>query len=453
MHTQTPTTGALVCTDQNILNVHSSASPSGQISRNLEGDIVNPFPLWRHTTRSIASFDGGTRFSATLKPANGFCHFRHRFLEALREHIRTRQPVQLLSGVDIRGASGKECEYFRERPERGAFVLVTDEFRVIVRAELLQTRLQASADVSKNTAVVILGWRAFLQEKSVSAAYRRVCDFLSAFGLTTSLEVINRVDVNVTTDDLPMDVVRDAYTSKLFWTRSAGDLKDKRVSVLGTLYIGLSSSPVLLRVYDKTAELRANMGTDEGRAKLRYFREQFGEDSLTHLTRVEFELHRTFLRDFHVSDFDELESKLSAMLKYLTGKWLRVLAVPRNAKSTDRHRERVKLAPWWVKLSANFADFAQTLTENPRDVSRAKHVWVNGSRSKARSLAWLKRAGQECLSLQGEDLDEQGIQSKIDELAAWLAVALKLTPKAANPEQWGRGAELAWNYTLGNLED
>lgn len=438
---------------KNIPTASTSASPTDQNRANLEGDIVNPFPLWQDATHSIAAFDGGTRFSAVLKSQQGFCHFRHRFLDALREHIRTREPVELLPGVHIRGASGKECEYFRDRPRQGAFVLVTDQFRVIIRAELLQTRLEASQNVSRNSAVIILGWRAFLHEKSPSAVYSTVCDFLAAFGLSMTLDVINRVDVNITTDDLPMEVVREAFTSKLFWTRSAGDLKDKRVNVLGTLYIGNSASPVLLRIYDKSAELRTNMGTDEGRAKLRALREQFGEDSLCHLTRVEFELHRTFLRDFHVSDFRELESKLSAMLKYLTEKWLRVLAVPRNEKSTDRHRDRVKLAPWWLALSAKFAEFAQSITDNQQPAERAKHIRTNGTRSKARSFAWLKRAAQECLALHSSGVDGLGLEDTIEEITAWLSVALKQTPRASNPDQWGSGPDLAWNYTLGKLEE
>ena len=430
----------------------SNTSAALQKSQKLEGDVVTPLPTWRHTAHSVCSFDGGTRFSATFEKGASFCHFRTGVLDALREHSQTREPVQILPGVSVRGASKDECSYFRDYPHNGAVVLVSDEWRIIIRSEFFATRLQESLQTSDNTAVVIFGWRAFAQNPSVSAAYRRLESFLAACSVQMSLDVINRLDVNITTDAVPMSLIRDAFTSGCMMSRSAGRLFDNRPGVLGTLYVGGKSSPVMMRAYDKTAELRGSLNTSEGRDKLRFLRGLFGEDSLTRLTRVEFELHRAYLRDFKVIDFDDLETKLLAMLKNLTGKWLRVLETPHDVNRADRHVERLKVVSWWQSISAKFAEFAETIQTDQRPATRDRHERTTGARSFSRALSWLKIAGLECLALRCQNLDDSERDATIEEIGRRLVVALKQTPAANNAAGWGSGADLAWKYVLDDVE-
>lgn len=410
-----------------------------------EGGIITPLPMWQHARSRVCSFDGGTRFSMILDRGAGFCHFQRGVLRAMNLHEQTREPVPLdSSGLSVRGASRAELSYFRDLPERG-YCVGCEDFRIIIRDSVLD----CVSCPSHNDCVVILGWRIFTQVSSLSAAFERVCDVLRELGFVPRLDVINRVDINVTVDDVPMARIREAYVSGLFATRSPGRVFDARPGKLETLYFGKHDSPVMFRVYDKSAELRATVKTEEGRAKLRALSEQFPEESLTHLTRFEWELHRSYLQDFAVRDFRDLETKLSAIVEHLTARWIRVLET-RNA--ADRHRARQRVASWWVSLSESLRAFCVSLTENPVQITRAKHTKTSGGRSAVRSFAWLKTAAIECLSIDREKLDKDGRNATIDALAARLAYALKTSPDVPTVSGWGTGPDLAWNYALQKIE-
>lgn len=416
-----------------------------QVSQNdatQEGGIVTPFPLWRRATRSVCSFDGGSRFSVSVDPLPNFCHIGRGVLQLLEEHAETREPVRLWDGVTVRGASADERAFFRDYPAEGAACFVCDEFRVILRLSVLD----CVSCPSRNHCVVILGWRAFVENPSIQAAYLRVCEFLRRLGLVATLDRINRVDVNATVDGVPMQLVRDAFCGGFFCSRSAGRLFDNRPGVLGTLYFGGKSSPVMLRVYDKSAELRSAIADPEARDKLRLLRSQFGDESLTHLTRFEFELHRGILTDFDVSDFCELEKRLSAILKYLCEKWLRVTETKHEKYAADRHRDRRTVAPWWAFLASRFAAFADTLTASPVQVSRGSHRRTTGAKSIQAADRWAAVAFEEAYRSRvdsGENIDP-------DELLSQFVGVLRVRIQRGEVGRGsvGTGAALAWNFAL-----
>lgn len=417
------------------------STPFAENDQKAQGGIVTPLPMCQHATRSVCSFDGGTRFSVVLERGARFWHFQRGVVLAMVQHDETRQPVPLgSSGLSIRGASRAELSYFRDLPERG-YCVECDEFRAIIRDSVID----GVSCPSHNDCVVILGWRMFAQVSSLSAAFDRVCDALRRCGFVPRLDCINRVDVNITVDSVPLSRIRQAYIDGLIATRSAARLFHGKLDRLETVYFGRHDSPVMLRIYDKSAELRSTVKTDEGRAKLRELRDHFGEDSLAHLTRFEWELHKSFLQDYAVKDFRDLENKLSAMLEYLTGRWLRVLE---SRPANNRHRDRQRVSPWWSALADSLQAFAVSLAENPAQVSRAKHVRTSGVRSSVRSFAWLKIAALECLSIDRETLDKNGRESTIDALAARLAYSLKTSPDLPTGAGWGTGPDLAWNYAL-----
>lgn len=369
------------------------------------GGIVTPVPLWRRATGSVCSFDGGTRCSVSVEPLPSFCHIGPGVLRALRQHELTREPVPFRDGVSVRGASADEKSYFRDYPNEGAVCFVTDEFRVILRLSVLN----GVSCPSRNHCVIIFGWRAFVENPSVSAAYLRVCDFLHSLGLVAELSRINRVDVNCTVNGVSMSIIREAFCGGFFCSRSAGRLFDNRPGVLGTLYFGGKSSPVMFRAYDKSAELMASMSDSDSREKLRLLRGQFGEDSLPNLTRFEFEMHHKFLADFAVSDFRDLEMKLSAILKYLTDKWLRVTETKHEKYGADRHRNRQSVAPWWAFLADAFASFAATVAKGESvAIARGTHQRTTGAKSKASADRWARVMLRECIRVRrenGENVD------------------------------------------------
>lgn len=430
----------------------------------LGGGIITPVPQWRRGEFvAVCGFDGGTRFSLSVEPLPSFSRTVKIVRSALETHESTRQPVPLWDGVDAtlgrgvdatlgrgvccRGASSDERAYFRDLPQEGAVCLFTDEFRVILRLGVLD----GVSCASRNDAVVILGWRAFVQNSSVYAASMRVCEFLRRLGLRVTFDRVNRVDVNVTVDSIPMALIRDAFCGGFFRSRSSGRLFDNRPGILGTLYFGGKESPVMFRAYDKSAELRATVADPDSRDKLRVLRRQFGDESLTRLTRFEFELHRRILRDFGVADFRDLEMKLSAILKHLLGEWLRVTETPYERKASDRHRNRQTVAPWWAFIADSLAAFAASLADGQAvDVKRGSHHRTTGARSRSTADRWAFAAFEEALIVRaesGEDVDADEVLEQF--CAAIRAKMLRGELGRGSASGTVSGADLAWNYAVG----
>lgn len=375
------------------------------------GGIVTPVPQWRRGPHApLCSFDGGTRFSLSVTAEVAFCHWGPRVLEALAVHEQTREPVPLGDGVQVRGASADELGYFSDYPHEGGVCFVSDEFRVILRRSVLDGVLSEK----KNDAVCILGWRAFVENSSVQAAFERVCVFLRHCGLVPTLQAINRLDVNATVDDVPMSMVRDAFHGGFFWTRATPGLHE------GTVYFGRRDSAVLFRAYDKTAELRCGIDSVEAREKFRFLARYFPPESLAHLTRFEFELHRKELERFSVSDFRDLEKKLLAILKRLLCNWLSVRETSYKKDRADRHRGRNTAAPFWANLSQAFESFAVSVSADQIHVQTRRQGRTTGEKSLQTSKRYLRIMAEESFRVRREyvqrDIEWRKFHAKNDPL-------------------------------------
>lgn len=122
--------------------------------------------------------------------------------------------------------------------------------------------------------------------------------------------------------------------------------------ILETIYIGSPSSPVRLRIYDKSKEVQKR-GT-----KL-WFIPLWGLEENKDVWRVEFQLRRTVLRQFRINDLHDLWGKIGGVWKYLTDEWFS-LRFPDNEKS-----ERRTIHPLWAEVQ-NCADKLGTAVEVQR---------------------------------------------------------------------------------------
>lgn len=107
--------------------------------------------------------------------------------------------------------------------------------------------------------------------------------------------------------------------------------------ILETIYIGSPSSPVRLRIYDKSKEVNKK-GT-----KL-WFIPLWGIEENKDVWRVEFQLRRTVLRQFSIYKLEDLWEKIGGIWNYLTEKWFS-LRLSDNEKS-----ERRTIHPLWAEI-------------------------------------------------------------------------------------------------------
>lgn len=116
---------------------------------------------------------------------------------------------------------------------------------------------------------------------------------------------------------------------------------------LETYYSGSSSSPVQVRIYDKSKEI--------AKSNKQWFRNLWGVDENAIVWRVEFQLRRPFLKQFQIKTLDDLWQKLGAIWEYLTSSWFS-LRIPDNEKA-----ERRTIHPWWQEVQNCRARFGDSI--------------------------------------------------------------------------------------------
>jgi hypothetical protein len=116
---------------------------------------------------------------------------------------------------------------------------------------------------------------------------------------------------------------------------------------LETFYIGATSAPVQLRIYDKGKEILKS-----GKP---WFQTFWGKDDPTCVWRVEFQLRRTVLREFRIETVDCLRSKLGGLWQYLTEDWFS-LRLPNHER-----QDRRELHHWWTSVQSLADQFGPTI--------------------------------------------------------------------------------------------
>lgn len=131
---------------------------------------------------------------------------------------------------------------------------------------------------------------------------------------------------------------------------------------LETYYVGAPSAPVQVRIYDKSKEITAHH-------KEWFFFDVWGTPFCDDVWRVEFQLRRDFLRDFGVSSYDDLKSKMGGLWEYLTTSAYS-LRYPFSGRAANR-----PLLPWWASVSECASKFGEvfSLQRTKREPSSASY--------------------------------------------------------------------------------
>jgi hypothetical protein len=124
--------------------------------------------------------------------------------------------------------------------------------------------------------------------------------------------------------------------------------------ILETFICGSPDSPVQIRIYDKGKEIQ--------KTNKQWFLPLWGVDTPEGVWRVEFQLRRTFLRQYRVNTIENLWQDIAAIWDYLTGEWFS-LRIPDNEKT-----ERRTIHPWWL--------LAQECRDRFGDMSDARRTFT-----------------------------------------------------------------------------
>ena len=168
----------------------------------------------------------------------------------------------------------------------------------------------------------VFGYESFRNGEKLIDLSQEIKKIISLLGAEVKKEVLSRVDIEITTD-ISIEAFANAFYSNRWISRVRNwTIYTKREA--GTIETtGLTGGKSLkIRIYDKYQELLDKPGpqTEQKMADLsQYF------DTLDELTRVEFQLRRTFLKSIGVESCEDFERDLEGILEYLTRDWLRIL--------------------------------------------------------------------------------------------------------------------------------
>lgn len=109
--------------------------------------------------------------------------------------------------------------------------------------------------------------------------------------------------------------------------------------LLETYYVGQKSSPIQLRVYNKSEEIKKK-GTEE-RWKIVWF-----TDDTEDVWRIEAQIRRQVLKDFGVNTIDDLRKRKADLWMYITCDWFSL------RYHDDENRTRCTVHEFWVKVQS-----------------------------------------------------------------------------------------------------
>lgn len=225
-------------------------------------------------------------------------------------------------------------------------------------------------------------------------------EVLRSWGFCIKAQKISRIDVQLTFPK-PFSLIAKAFeehrvvTRVRQWSKYTSAISRRiDTSEDETEYTGFASTPpkrssktkhasktIEIRIYDKIKECFKGSDSLE---KLNDLYAVLGIRE--HLTRVEFELHREFLKEYGIDTIVDFYAKLPELLRYLTHSYFRVVEDPKNS-----HSERQKTAAWWEDVARMF-ELAFNATFEGKTLKRIeKKVW-NAERLIQQALGCIRAA-------------------------------------------------------------
>lgn len=194
----------------------------------------------------------------------------------------------------------------------------------------------------KNTPSIKVRFLAtYLWSHGLENAFYRFTDWFEGLGLTYSQTKILRIDVCVDSDKTPFKRSDVENVSTRARGKSNHFVTNEYFS--GKKFSGFtvgSGDPLLLRIYNKTLEVRTSQKT--------WFHdiwENANWNKQKDVWRVEFQIRRKGLKEFGISSIDDFFIMENNLWAYLTGKWITL-----RKPSTDSNASRWPIDPRWIRI-------------------------------------------------------------------------------------------------------
>ena len=349
------------------------------------------------TVGGFCSYDGASAFRAKVQQFKGskrfqeVCNYYRPGYDVTKMSCHIEPWWGLGENVCYRKAARREINYLKMEDRTPiADVFEFPEFHVVFSCHFGDGLLPFRNNISD--VVVIFGWRMFERVQTLQEAYEIVHDELYRMGFKIVEYDIRRVDFNITTANLPIGVFGDAYRNRKFKTLAQKFRTEGAGNEIETLYIGKSGSSVQFRAYNKTAELKSLANKFEAREKASAIFLKLGLDTVSQITRIEFELGATFFKDFEITTFSELDASLPSIIQYLFRDWLRFTE---DNHETYRHKTREKVAKWWLESEKMLLTWADSFGVDPEERERKLHSEGTGERAQALAKAFVLVAAAE----------------------------------------------------------
>jgi hypothetical protein len=188
-----------------------------------------------------------------------------------------------------------------------------------------------------------------LMELGHDEIWARLLSKLAAMGFEYDKSAVGRADWCVDVPDLSMSEVERVVSHRGVICRSGVERTITKHGKWETYYRGKAGAPLLLRVYDKAAEVKRDEFKQMVMAERRWGR--FCKEAL----RVEFQMRsRPMRRLFNVSSVEQLFADKAVIGNWLCGEWCR-LSEPFDR--ANKNHSRAATVPFWVDVQQRMADW------------------------------------------------------------------------------------------------
>lgn len=177
--------------------------------------------------------------------------------------------------------------------------------------------------------------------------FYRLCSWLKIYGASIKQEKIS--EFHITADLLDVDFTETGFDDRFQWiTRSnkwkvEGEFDDSN-------YIAFGKGDMMLRVYDKTAEIKRNG------AKSAIFhsiwRKQINRTP-EHVTRIEYQMRRPVFKEFQINTVADLRRNQNSVWQYCVSQWSRFCSDKVDRKNKNHQRSATAFI-WSVVQALKF---------------------------------------------------------------------------------------------------